>query len=70
MNSVAFNNDGTILASGSSDKTIKLWSVENKTEIITLDEHSDSVLSVTFNNDGTILASGSNDNLIKLWSIE
>ena len=28
VNSVAFNNSGTILASGSNDKTIKLWNVE------------------------------------------
>ena len=37
--SVAFNNTGTILASGSEDKTIKLWNVETKTEIATLSEH-------------------------------
>ena len=28
VNSVAFNHNGTILASGSEDKTIKLWNVE------------------------------------------
>ena len=27
VNSVAFNYTGTILASGSDDKTIKLWNV-------------------------------------------
>ena len=34
--SIAFNNTGTILASGSYDNTIKLWNVETKTEIATL----------------------------------
>ena len=34
VSSVAFNNTGTILASGSSDNTIKLWNIETKTEII------------------------------------
>ena len=28
---VAFNNTGTILASGSEDETIKLWNIETKT---------------------------------------
>ena len=40
VNSVAFNTNGTILASGSSDNTIKLWNVETKTEIATLKGHS------------------------------
>ena len=29
VNSLAFDNSGTILASGSWDKTIKLWNVES-----------------------------------------
>ena len=33
---VAFNPNGSILASGSMDKTIKLWNVETKEEIATL----------------------------------
>ena len=57
--SVAFNTNGTILASGSDDRTIKLWNVETKTEIATLKGHSYSVMSVAFNTNGTILASGS-----------
>ena len=59
MFSVAFNTNGTILASGSYDRTIKLWNVETKTEIATLKGHSNSVFSVAFNTNGTILASGS-----------
>ena len=59
VNSVAFNNSGTILASGSNDMTIKLWNVEDRYEIATLRGHSNSVNSVAFNNSGTILASGS-----------
>jgi len=61
---------GTILASVSSNSTIKLWNLETKTEIATLKGHYKSVNSVAFNNTGTILASGSNDNTIKLWNLE
>ena len=37
--SLVFNEAGTILASGSYDKIIKLWSIESHTEITTLKGH-------------------------------
>ena len=37
--SVAFNSEGTLLASGSGDRTIKLWNVESRTEVATLKGH-------------------------------
>ena len=66
VTSVAFNNIGTILASGSLDNTIKLWSIGTKTEIANLQGHESEVTSVAINNIGTILASGSFDKTIKL----
>ena len=64
--SVVFNNNGTILVSGSYDSTIKLWNIETKTEIISLDTHECMVTSVIFNHTGTILASPFDDKAIKL----
>ena len=37
------HSTGTILASGSRDRTIKLWNVESQTEIAILTGHSSSV---------------------------
>src|SRR5207253_2274536 len=37
VTSVAFCPDGTILASGSDDTTIKLWDVQTKKEVTTLE---------------------------------
>ncbi|WP_375477413.1 protein kinase [uncultured Nostoc sp.] len=70
VNSVAFNSDGQMLASGSSDNTIKLWEVATGSEIRTFSGHSSSVHSVEFSRDGQILTSGSSDETIKLWSLE
>ncbi|MEH1884926.1 WD40 repeat domain-containing protein, partial [Nostoc sp.] len=70
VSSVSFSPDGKTLASGSDDKTIKLWNLETGKEIRTLTGHSKSVSSVSFSPDGKTLASGSADKTIKLWNLE
>ena len=67
--SVAFSPDGKTLASGSLDKTIKLWEVATGKERATFEGHSDGVTSVAFSPDGKTLASGSDDTTIKLWDV-
>jgi WD40 repeat protein len=66
---VAFSSDGSTLASGSFDNTIKLWDVKTGKELQTLTGHSYSVTSVAFSSDGSTLASGSDDETIKLWDV-
>jgi tetratricopeptide (TPR) repeat protein len=69
VNSVAFSAHGRLLASGSDDKTIKLWDVASGAPKQTLTEHESSVYSVAFSPDGRVLASGSHDYTIKLWDV-
>jgi WD40 repeat protein len=69
VNSVVFSNDGKYLASGSHDKTLKLWSVQTLTEVMTLRGCSQSFASVAFSPDSNYLASGSNEE-VNVWSIE
>lgn len=66
VTSLNFSRDNKMLASGSKDKTISLWSVDGK-RITILRGHSASVTSISFSHDGKMLASGSEDNTVRLW---
>jgi WD40 repeat protein len=69
VRSLAFSQDGKILASGSHDHRIGLWNVETGKCLAQLTGHTSSVQSVAFSHDGKTLASGSNDKTIRLWNI-
>jgi WD40 repeat protein len=69
VSSIALTPDGQILASGSADRTIKIWNLSTGKVQTTLSGHSSAVNSVAFSPDGQTLASGSVDKTIKLWDI-
>jgi WD40 repeat protein len=68
---VAFHPTAPILATGSVDKTLKLWSVslDNPATncVATLEGHAGWVCSVAFHRTAPILATGSHDKTMKLW---
>ena len=69
VNSVAFSSDGKLLASGSEDKTIKLWDVAVGAVRQTLAGNSDGPYLVAFSPNGKLLASAVGKR-IKLWNVE
>jgi WD40 repeat protein len=66
VTSVAFSHDGRLLASGSSDASIRIWCIETGAELLAIDTEI-GVSSVAFSHDGSHLASNSDGELVALW---
>ena len=66
VNSVAWSPDGKTLASGSADKTVKLWEGSSGKLLATLLD-AGPVFSVAWSPDGKMVASGSWHKTVKLW---
>ena len=67
VRSLTFSLDGTLLVSGSNDKTIILWDVQTGGIVMSFHGHTEWVDSVSISLDNTTIASGSHDKTIHLW---
>ncbi|RHZ70856.1 hypothetical protein Glove_265g18 [Diversispora epigaea] len=68
INSIAISSNEKIFATGSQDKTIKIWSIENGSLLGTCTGHKRGVWFVQFSPIDHTLVSSSGDKTIKLWS--
>ena len=66
--SVCFSPDGRYVASGSFDKTIRVWNSQNGLPALDpLEGHESTVDSVCYSGDGTRIVSASEDKTVRVW---
>ena len=69
VESVQFSPDGSLLASGANDQTIRLWSTGDWHQVAVFRGQEGPASGVAFSPDGKLLASGATDGSVMLWQI-
>ncbi|KAL8446483.1 hypothetical protein Emed_004937 [Eimeria media] len=69
INCVCFSPDGFTIASGSFDKSIRLWNGSTGQYVATLRGHVGPVYQLAFSADSNLLLSGSGDSTLKVWDL-
>jgi WD40 repeat protein len=67
--SVATSPDSDYVATGSRDKSAKLWQLSTGREVRSFLGHDFSITALQFTHDGKTLVTGSNDKTVKLWDV-
>jgi WD40 repeat protein len=69
VNGCAFSPDGAMLASASSDNSLRLWDCATGRELAKLSLHADAVNACAFSPDGSFIASASSDSRLIVWDV-
>jgi WD40 repeat protein len=67
---VEYSPDGSLIASGSEDATVRIWDSSDGSLVHELIGHMEIVNDLSFSPDGAILASTSNDGSVRFWDVD
>jgi WD40 repeat protein len=65
--SIALSPDGVLLAAGSANNSVRIWSIADGSVQRTLAGHEAAVEAVAFSGDGSLLASADAHGVIRVW---
>lgn len=66
---IAFSPDGTMIATGTDDAVVRVWSTEDGSLIQSFQGHRFPIRIVVFSQDNRMVASGGSDNTARIWLI-
>lgn len=66
---VCISDDAKYAASGSDDKSVRIWNLESNKELKCLRKHTRWVQALAFSHDGLLLASSGGDGRILIWNV-
>jgi WD40 repeat protein len=63
----AISADDRLIASGSTDRTARIWDPQSGKELAVLEGHAGTVTDCAFSGDGSFLVTASGDKTLKIW---